>query len=196
MAIGDLHGDKSLIKKSVERANKEMVDIVILAGDLTLAEKSIENIVGPFIKEGRETLIIPGNHESIATTEFLAELYPSTKNIHGKSFSMRDIGIFGAGTANVGPHQIPDKEIFRMLELSHREIKNSKKKIMVTHIHPFGSKSEMFGFEGSKAVRNAIEKFQPDIAINAHIHQAGGLQEKIGKTIVFNVSRKERIFEI
>ena len=67
---------------------------------------------------------------------------------------------------------------------------------MITHIHPKGSKSEFSGFEGSKAVRKAIEKFQPDIAIFSHIHEAAGVEEKIGKTKVINVSRKEKIFEI
>ena len=41
-----------------------------------------------------------------------------------------------------------------------------------------------------------LEKFKPDIAINAHIHEAGGIEEKIGKTRVINVSRKEKVFEI
>ncbi|MEM3091257.1 MAG: hypothetical protein QXU39_01190, partial [Candidatus Pacearchaeota archaeon] len=66
-----------------------------------------------------------------------------------------------------------------------------------THIHPLGSKiDKLLGFQGSKAVRDAIEKFQPDIAIHAHIHEGGGIEEKIGKTIVLNVSKKEKIFEI
>ena len=72
----------------------------------------------------------------------------------------------------------------------------SERKLMVTHIHPHKSKAEIFGFEGSKAVRKAIETFKPDIAINAHMHEAGGIEEKIGKTRVINVSRKEKVFEI
>jgi len=54
----------------------------------------------------------------------------------------------------------------------------------------------VFGFEGSKAVRDAIEKFHPDILIHSHIHEAGGIEEKIGKTQVINVSRKEKVFEV
>ena len=36
----------------------------------------------------------------------------------------------------------------------------------------------------------------PDILINSHLHEAGGMEEKIGKTKVINVSRKEKIFEV
>jgi len=195
LAIGDLHGDTGLVKKLAEKAKKENVDLIILAGDITFAEQSTKNLIGPFVKAKKQVLLIPGNHESIATTDFLAQRY-NIKNIHGYGFIEKGIGIFGAGTANIGIHQIGDKNIFRLLEKGNKEVKNAKKKIMVTHIHPSGSKSEVFGFAGSKAVKDAIEKFHPDILINSHLHEAGGIEEKIGKTRVINVSRKEKIFEI
>ena len=196
LAVGDIHGDTGLVKKLVEKAKKEKVDLVILAGDLTLAEQSTKNIVGPFVKAKKEVLLIPGNHESAATIDFLAQMYPNTKNIHGYGFKKNDVGIFGAGTANMGIHAIRDSDIFDLLKKGHEEIKGAEKKVMVTHIHPLGSKAEMFGFKGSKAVREAIRKFQPDISINAHMHEAGGMEEQIGKTRVINVSRKEKVFEI
>lgn len=196
LAIGDIHGDTGLVKKLAEKAKRENVDLVILAGDLTFAEQSTKDIVGPFVKAGKNILLIPGNHESAATVEFLAQMYPNTKNIHGYGFKKNDIGIFGAGTANMGIHAIRDSDIFELLKKGHREIKDTKKKVMVTHIHPFGSRAEMFGFKGSRAVRKAIRKFQPDISINAHMHEAGGMEEKMGKTKVINVSRKAKVFEI
>src|SRR3989344_3394389 len=196
LAIGDVHGDTGLVKRLVEKAKMEKVDLIILAGDLTFAERSISYIVGPFVKAEKQVLLIPGNHESMATADFLAEAYPNTKNIHASSFIKNDLGIFGAGTANMGVHQIGDENIFRALKEGHEKIQGTSKKVMVTHMHPFGSKAEIFGFLGSKAIRKAIEKFSPDILITAHIHEAGGLHEKIGKTNVINVSRKEKVFKI
>ena len=67
---------------------------------------------------------------------------------------------------------------------------------MVTHAHPFKSKAEFSGFQGSTGVRKAIKKFKPDIVISGHIHEAEGIEEKIGKTKVINVSRKAKVFEI
>ncbi len=83
LAAGDIHGDTILAKKLATRAKKEKVDLVILCGDLTHFEQSTENIIGPFVKNNKKVLIIPGNHESFATADFLAELY-GVKNIHGK----------------------------------------------------------------------------------------------------------------
>jgi Icc-related predicted phosphoesterase len=195
LAIGDIHGDTGLVKKLAEKAKKENVDLIILAGDLTFAEQSTKNLIGPFIKAKKQVLLIPGNHESIATADFLAEVY-GAQNIHGYSFVKGNLGIFGAGGADFGFHKIKDSEMFELLKKGYSGVKNAKKKIMVTHIHPSGSKTEVFGFEGSKAVRKAIEKFHPDILINSHLHEAGGIEEKIGKTRVMNVSRKEKVFEI
>ena len=67
---------------------------------------------------------------------------------------------------------------------------------MVTHMHPKGSKAEFSGWRGSNAVTKAIKEFSPDLLITAHIHEASGIEETIGKTKVINVSRKEKIFEI
>ena len=195
-AVGDLHGDESLVKRLAEKAERENVDLVILTGDLTFAEISTKNIVGPFVKAKKQVLLIPGNHESIATIDFLAELYTDTKNIHGDSFIKYNLGIFGAGGEDIGIHKIKDSEIFELLKKGNESVKNLEKKIMVTHMHPQGTKSEFSGFKGSEAVRKSIEKFQPDVAIFSHIHEAAGTEEKIGKTKVMNVSRKGKIFEV
>ena len=196
LAVGDIHGDTGLVKRLAKKAKEENVDLVILAGDLTFAEQSTKNIIGPFVKAKKQVLLIPGNHESIATVDFLAEMYPRTKNIHGYSFIKNDLGIFGAGAGNIGLNQIKESEVFNLLKKGNERVKDLKKKIMVTHMHPKGSKAEFSGFIGSKAVKKAIKEFNPDIAICSHIHEAAGIEEEIGKTKVINVSRKEKIFEI
>ena len=197
LAIGDVHGDTGLVKRLAERAEKEKVDIVILAGDLTFAEMSLKNLVGPFAMAKKDILLIPGNHESISAIHFLSEMYkPYAKNLHGYSFQKGNLGIFGSGGTDMGIHWMPDDEIFENLKKGHKGIKNAGKKIMVTHMHPTGSKAEKFGFRGSNAITKAVYEFQPDVLITAHMHEASGLEENFGKTKVINVSRKEKVFEI
>jgi Icc-related predicted phosphoesterase len=203
LAIGDLHGDTRQASKLAEKAQREHVDLVILSGDLTFAEQSIDYLVGPFAKRKIETLIIPGNHESFATANFLEKLYaPSVKNIHGKGLKRHDaaheVGIFGAGGANIGIFQISEREIYDKLQKGFDKVKGVKLKLMVTHVHPTGTLMEKLSVmvPGSEGVRRAIKKFQPDIAICSHVHEAEGIEEKIGKTKVINVGRKGKIIEI
>ena len=198
LAIGDIHGNTGLVKRLAKKAEEENIDLVIIAGDLTLFEISTDSLIGPFLKAKKEVLLIPGNHESLTTIDFLSELYPNVKNLHGSSFKKNGVGVFGAGgSSSVGPYSvINDEEIFKILENAHKDIKHSDKKIMVTHMHPYGSASEFSGFRGSKGVQKALEKFKPDLHIHSHIHEIGGAEEKIGKTRVVNVSGKEKIFEI
>lgn len=196
LAVGDTHGNERSIRNLSKKAKEENVDLVILTGDFTFAEQSVKNIVGPFIKEKKQVLLIPGNHESVATVDFLGEMYSNTKNIHGDSFIKGNLGVFGAGGADIGIHHIGESEIFELLKKGNENVKGLDKKIMVTHMHPYKSKSEFSGFKGSKSVRKAICEFEPDIAVFSHIHEAGGTEEKIGKTRAINVSGKGKIFEI
>ena len=95
LAAGDIHGDNKLTRRLAERADKENVDLVILAGDIT-SPIDTKNLIKPFKDKGKKVLLIPGNHDSFATADFLAELY-GVKNIHGYSVQYKDVGIFGAG---------------------------------------------------------------------------------------------------
>ena len=197
LAAGDIHGDVSLAKKLAEEAKKENVDLVVLCGDITRSDESTDNLIGPFKKLNEKVLLIPGNHEPVATVDFLSKLY-GVKNLHGYSVKYNDVGIFGAGSANIGLFQLSEKEIYDLLKKGFDEIKSIEKKIMVTHVHPSGTKMEKFTklFPGSDGVKRAVDKFQPDILFCSHVHEAEGIEEKIGKKRVINVGRKGKIIEI
>ena len=197
LAAGDIHGDIGLAKKLAEKAKKEDVDLVVLCGDLTHADQSTKDLIGPFKKLNEKVLLIPGNHEPVATTDFLAEFY-GVKNIHGYSVKYKEVGIFGAGGANIGLFQLDEKELYDLLKKGFDKIKYLKKRIMVTHVHPSNTKMEKFTkiFPGSPGVKRALDKLKPDILFCSHVHEAEGIEEKIGGTRVINVGRKGKVIEI
>ncbi len=197
LAAGDIHGDSRLAEMLAKRAEKEKVDLVVICGDITQFDSGTDNLMKPFVKRKEKVLIIPGNHESIATTDFLADFYGVT-SLHGYSIKAGDVGLFGCGGANIGLHQLTEKEIYDLLKKGYERLKDVKKKIMVTHVHPTGTKMEKFTqiFPGSEGVRKAIEKFKPDILLCSHVHEAEGIEEKVGKTKVINVGKKGKIIEI
>jgi Icc-related predicted phosphoesterase len=201
LAAGDFHGDQTIAKQLAEKAQKEKVDLVILNGDL-VEEGQAEGILGIFKEKGQKVLIIPGNHELPATTQFLADLYGFT-NLHAYSLQSGNVGVFGCGGANLGLSQLTEKEIFYALRTGFERIKSLPKKIMVTHVHPADSMIEKLSktagiipMDGSTGLKKAIDEFKPDILICGHVHEAEGIEEKIGDTKVINVGKKGKIIDI
>ncbi len=193
LAAGDFHGDSSITKRLAEKAEKENVDLVILTGDITGMIET-ENLLKPFLKKGKKVVFVPGNWETKETADFLSKLY-GVKNIGEHYIKYKDLGIFGIGSAD-WELNLNEKKAFDKLKKDFEKIKNLEKKIMVSHMHAAGTKSEFSGIPGSKALRKAIKEFQPDLFLSGHIHEAEGLQEKIGKTKVINVGKKGRIIKI
>ena len=195
LALSDIHGDKHLIKEMAEKALLNKVDLVLLAGDFSAGDGSMEGLIGPFKAKGIEVGIIPGNHEGMADIGFLTEKY-GAKNLHGYILKKGDVGIFGCGYGDVGIHQLNEKDFFNTLKKAHNSLEGIKKKIMITHIQPSESILGLGMFPGSKGVRKAVEEFQPDIHFCGHVHESHGIEEVIGKTRVINVGRKGKIIEV
>lgn len=196
LAASDIHGDSKAAEKLAKKAKKENVDLVVLCGDL-VGWYETKNFIKPFKELDKRVLILPGNWDSFATTDFLANFY-GVRNIHGYSAVYDDIGFFGAGGAahTPGPGMTTERDIFDNLERAHKDLENVRAKVMLTHEHPRGSKSEFSGFRGSESVRKAIDKFRPDVLLHGHIHEAAGMDEMIGKTRVINVGKEGKIIEV
>ena len=181
LALSDIHGDISFMKRMAEKGAQEKVDLVILAGDLIDFDQSKDGLIGPFKAKGLDVAILPGNHEGMAEVNFLIEKY-NLRSLHGYTIKKGDVGIFGCGYADIGVHQLTEEEFFNTLKTAHDSLGDVKKKLMVTHVQPSES---ILGLE-----------FKPDIHICGHIHETHGIEEMIGKTRVINVGKSGKIIEL
>ncbi|MBS3123571.1 metallophosphoesterase [Candidatus Woesearchaeota archaeon] len=195
LALSDIHGDKSLIRRMAQRGAEEKVDLVILAGDIVDHNKNPLGMIGPFKEKGLEVALMPGNHEGMAEINFLIDKY-GARNLHGYVIRKGDVGIFGCGYGDIGPHKLSEEDFFNTLRDTHESIKDCKKKIMVTHVQPSHSILGLGIFPGSVSVRRALDEFKPDIHLCGHIHETAGIEEMIGKTRVINVGKKGKIIEL
>jgi Icc-related predicted phosphoesterase len=193
LAAGDFHGDSKISKLLAEKAEKEKVDLVVLLGDM-IGIMNTKNLIKPFLDKKQKVVFIPGNWETKTDADMLSKTY-GIKNLEKNYVVYKGTGIFGIGSADWSLY--PDEErTFQHLKKQHEKLKGLDKKILVSHIHAAGTKSELSGFEGNEGIRRAIDKFQPDLFISGHIHELEGVEEKIGKTKVVNVGKRGRIFEI
>jgi hypothetical protein len=193
LAASDIHGDSEKTRKLAEKAEKEKVDLVILAGDITGIVET-KNLLKPFQDRKQRVVFVPGNWDSSEAIHFLSKLY-GMKNVDEHYVKYKDVGIFGIGSPD-WQLELNEEKAFNKLKKEFEQIKSLEKKIMVSHLHAADTKAEFSGFKGSTALRKAIEEFQPDLFLSGHIHEAEGLQEKIGKTRVVSVGKEGKIIEI
>ncbi len=189
LAVSDIHGKYI---KIIDYLKKNTVDLIILTGDITdfgpneLAEEILNEISSFDIP----VLAIPGNCDPI-------NLYGSIDNskainIHGKSVTIKNIGICGFGGSNPTPFNTPlefdEIEIYDNARKVMEEIKNHEVTLFVTHAPPWGTKTDLLPsgkHVGSESLRKIIEEFQPSINLCGHIHESMAI-DKIGKTSIIN----------
>lgn len=196
-AVSDIHGDKRLAKKLAMRAME--ADLIILAGDLTWAEADLTGIIGPFKGTGKKLLMIPGNHETLASLDFLEKQYkPGVYNVHAKSFIAGNIGFFACGSGNIGLFQLTENEVYSILMKAYKGVKDCVKKVLISHVPPYNTLLDDLGWThaGSQAVRKVIELVQPELCICGHLHETEGLIDKIGRTKIINVGHKGALLKI
>ena len=225
--ISDIHiGSKTFLPEQWEKFTKwlkscedgaEKVKYLVISGDMVDGvgvfpgqenELLIQDIHEQYqefagklaeIPDHIRVIILPGNHETFATVEFLAKQYaPGVYNLHGRSILLYDeIGIFGCGSANIGLFEMGDKEVKSTLKKAFEPIKGAKRKILITHAPPYGTKLDaLWAHVGSKGVRDIIEETKPDLCLCGHIHETFGMHQKVGRTEVINVGPKGVIVNI
>lgn len=182
------------------------LDFVVISGDLTVGSKSMKNIVRSFnkIRSVIPTEIpiyyIPGNRDyPVTITDFEGKPENFT-HIHNKHIKIRldekkDIYFIGYGSALPGllnNFTRTEEEIKNSLDILFEKVKKEKKSedivILLTHNPPINSTLDKTFTNlhiGSISVREAIEKYEPDILLCGHVHESQS-QQKIGKTLCNN----------
>lgn len=193
LAAGDLHGDFGAAEKLSIKAKKNRVDLVILAGDIYGYSEGEPGILEPFSKAGQKVLFIPGNCDF---DEDIQDLSKIGKNIDRRYVGYNEVGIVGAGNPD-WKLQLDELDLIN-IKKNFSKMKFSKK-ILVSHLHAAGTNAEKFGFEGwcgDEVLRYAVERFEPDFLISAHIHESEGIEDVIGRTRVIQVGKSGTVLEI
>jgi len=197
LAASDLHGDAQLSERLAKKALDNNVELVIIAGDLTIGDMPSPGLIAPFQMAGLKVLIIPGNHDSFNTLYDITLLYDKVKSLHANNHVHGEIGFFGSHGTQLGFIGSSNSEIEDILTKSHSDISGLKKRVMVVHEPPHGTKLDNIGFSiGNKGVRNAVEKLRPDLVICGHVHETFGLSDYMGPSKIINAGREGVIIDL
>ncbi len=195
LVTGCVHGDLKAARALAKKAKDNEVEAIVVAGDFTGPGEDAEGVMGELLKAGKKVMLLPGNHESLATAEFLAEKYDLI-SLHDRYYKLGELGVVGCGSANIGMFQLSEDEIYNTLK-SNLEKVQARKNMVITHVHPDNTLvTKMSGWRGSTGLKAIIDSLQPDIAVSAHIHETEGLEDTIGKTKHHSVGKLGKIIEV
>jgi Icc-related predicted phosphoesterase len=190
----DIHGDAAALGKLMEIE----ADYYFAAGDLVNWARGFEK-VGPVLqRRGDRMYVIPGNHESESDIARFCDRY-GFHNFHGQTMRLSGRTIGGLGYSNPTPFDTPGEYTEEQLAERLAKFNGMSPLVMVCHCPPLGTKLDDAGegrHFGSKAVREFIEREQPEYFFCGHVHEAWGASEQIGATRAYNVGKKGYLLEL
>lgn len=194
LIFSDIHGDQA----ALERLMKQDADYYFCAGDLANWGKGLE-VLGPVMQPHADKVyVIPGNHESEDDIARFCERF-GFHNFHGQSMRIGEHSVAALGYSNPTPFHTPGE--YSEQELADRLAKfaDAELRVLICHCPPKATQLDRAGegqHFGSQAVREFIEKTQPEYFYCGHIHEAAGASERLGATEGFNVGKQGRTLEI
>ena len=194
LIFSDIHADW----RALERLMSQDADLYICAGDLTNFGRKIDEAGEVMKSRAGRVKVLPGNHE---TDQQVAQF--CTKfgfdNIHSRTFEFAGQRVAGLGYSNPTPFETPgeysEEEIARRLA----EFDALKPTLLVCHCPPFQTgldRMRNFRHAGSTAVREYLERRQPEYFFCGHIHEAAGVAEKLGETKGMNVGKQGYLLDL
>ncbi|WP_170573764.1 metallophosphoesterase family protein [Ruegeria atlantica] len=194
LAFSDLHLARNRAAEVVAASTE--ADLVIGAGDycnmrqgLDAAMEMLSGITAPLV-------LVPGNAESAGE---LTDAAPEGVHVlHGTGMTVDGLRLFGLGYGvPVTPFgdwscDMTDAEAAELLD------RCDATDILIAHSPPkgHGDITSMGDAVGSVAVRDAVERLQPQYALCGHIHDSWGYRGTIGRTQIANLGPKVNWFEV
>ena len=186
MAFTDTHGNIDLTRKLVKRGKQDDVDLIVCAGDFTVFDKNMDQVLELLDSIGKPVLIIPGNHEIPDVLEKHLRGRKNLVNIHERVYRRDGVTFLGWGTDGFTQHSSAFRKVARGWRRKLTE--EDTHIVIVTHAPPHKTELDALDKDhvGNMDVRTEIELIQPVLAISGHIHETEGKSDKIGETLVVN----------
>lgn len=194
MAFSDLHGSRARAGALV--AASADADLVIGAGDYCNMRQGLAGALSLLAGLRRPVILVPGNAESAAELRFAA--HQGMTVLHGEAVDIAGLTVFGLGYGvPVTPFgdwscDLTEAEAEALLARCDRA------DILVTHSPPKGVAdiTSQGASVGSTAIRAAIGRTAPRLALCGHIHDSWGRSGTIGTTTVHNLGPDPHFFDL
>ena len=194
LCFSDLHCDLAGAARLVERSQE--ADVVVCAGDLASVHDGLAKTVEALRGIEAPIVLVPGNNETDDALRAACEGWDRATVLHGDGREVDGVRFFGVGAGvPVTPwdwsFDLTEEEAAAMLEACPADA------VLVVHSPPLGHVDQSDGRNlGSVAIRDAIERRSPRLAVCGHIHESWGTESAIGQTRILNLGPEGILLEV
>lgn len=196
LAFADLHSSMNELKKLEAKIQKSKPDAILCAGDFTVFQQNIKDIMKRMNKFGCKVYLIHGNHEISSKVKSMCTKYKNLEFVHKKIVKLNDAVLVSHGG---GGFTRKDKDFDNFMRKNKAKLKG-KEIILMTHAPPYNTKLDSLVYVddhvGCESYRKFIEKYQPKYAISGHIHETFNQKDKIGESKLINPGPKGVIIKV
>jgi Icc-related predicted phosphoesterase len=142
--------------------------------------------------------VLPGNHESERNIADFCEQYGFV-NFHGGTLDIGGTHVAGLGYSTPTPFQTPGEYSEEEMATHLQKLVTWAPSVLICHAPPLNTDLDRIRtglHAGSRAVREFIEKHQPEYFFCGHIHEAEGKVIQMGATRAQNVGKKGFLLEL
>ncbi len=194
LIFSDIHGDL----RALEKLMAIEADYYFAAGDLATWSRGLEKAAPLLAPKAERVYVMPGNHESERDIAQFCSQH-GFQEFHGRTLQLNGWHIAGLGYSTPTPFHTPgeysEEEMARRLE----PFAGLKPLILICHCPPLDTDLDKIrnGLHGgSRAVREFIEREQPEHFFCGHIHEAEGVTIQMGRTRATNVGKRGFLFSV
>lgn len=189
IAVGDIHGHTAPLASIPELPGAAGV---IVTGDLTVrgGVPEASAVLDAVAAINPRVLAQIGNMDKPPVQTWLDG---RGQGIHARAVELAP----GAGLMGVGwspptpfgtPAEAPETQIAQWLAEGYEQARGFEHLALISHTPPYGTLADVLGsgaHVGSPAVREFIERVQPEVCVTGHIHEAR-CTDRLGRTVIVN----------
>lgn len=192
IGIGDIHDDLAAVERLLALPDLAGASGILVSGDLTIRGDVPQagRVLDALRRAGPVVLAQIGNMDKAGVDAYLTR---EGVNIHASGrVTAGGVGILGVGWSTPTPFGTPseasEEQLAAWLAAADQAVAGCSKRLLVSHTPPYGTATDVVGagvHVGSRAVREFIERVQPDVCLTGHIHEARAV-DALGRTRIVN----------
>ena len=194
LVFSDIHNDW----KTLEERLDVQADFYIAAGDQVTWAKGFERCGEILGRRANQVYVLPGNHESSDDVASMCARF-GLHNFHEQHIEIGRWQVAGLGYSSPTPFDTPGEYSEPQMAARLAKFADLDPLVLVCHAPPYGTALDQIRpglHAGSRAVREFIEKSQPRYFFCGHIHEAEGVEIRIGRTLARNVGKAGYLLEL